>query len=581
MKHPRRAIVLAAGFGSRLLPLTLDCPKPLVPLHGKAMIVHVLEQLQRWGVEEVLVNVHHLAEKIVAELPGICPAGVKLNFSFEADILGTGGGLRRMAWFFEDEPLWVCNADVWQQLDPTPLLDAYEQENPVACLWMLPESGPRTVKVEKGRVIDFRAGGMTFSGLHLISKRILPYLPDQTFSSVIDAYDAALAAGECIMGVTVPKSEWADVGTPEQLLATQGGSVVFPGAVVSKQVKLDQAIVGPGARLRKGEGIQGLVVAPHRGLSPDEHRRVSEVEAVGLLPVRGSDRSFRRLYFADHQEILICSGEGRPENKRFVGHTHFLHRKGIRVPRILRRAQQDRWLQVEDLGSEHLIDRLQTGSAARNLQDMRSVLALVADLHAVEVPKTLELEAPFDASLYKWECEFFEREFLKRHGQGSELRKLPASVFRASEGLTAQPQVLVHRDLQSTNLMKCADWVLIDYQGMRLGAAAYDLGSILADPYINRPQELQLELLAVYNAQTSHPISEEIYALGAQQRLLQALGAYGRLGALKGNERFLQFIPPALAQLRMWTEIPELQGLADEFLKGQTLANPLWEETHE
>lgn len=550
MKAPRKAIVLAAGFGSRLAPLTLDCPKPLIPLHGRPMIVQVLTQLQDWGVREVLVNAHHLAEKMVAELPGLCPPGLKLNFSFEPKILGTGGGLRRMAWFFSEEPLWICNADVHQRLQPAALLRAWEKQKPLACLWMVPDQGPRTVQVVQGRVRDFRAGGMTFSGLHLVNRDILKYLPDREFSSVIEAYDAALADGKKILGLTVPGSEWADLGTPEQLLAAEGG-----------------AVLAPGVRLRKGQKASGVVLSAELGLTPEERKKLPRVEAVGLLPARGSDRSFRRLYFETHSEICIRSGEARPENGRFAGHSRFLKKQGVRVPEILESRQQGRWLRVEDLGGVHLLDRLQTGSPARNLRDMKAVLALVARFHAIQIPGALKLEVPFDQNLYAWEHQLFANEFLKRHAAASGLRKWEKGFFRLSEGLCRLPSVLLHRDLQSTNVM----WVegapaLIDYQGMRRGPAAYDLGSLLADPYVDRPQALQLRLLDLYNRLAARPVSEAEYALGASQRLIQALGAYGRLGALKGNERFLAHIPAARRQLRMW---------GADFFEGHGDGNPL------
>lgn len=581
MKRPRKAILLAAGFGSRLSPLTLDCPKPLVPVQGKPMILHQLELLKSWGVDEVLVNVHFQAEQLIRVLPDICPQGLKLNFSFEPEILGTGGGLRRMAWFVDDDPLWVCNADVLQKLDPQPLLKAWENNDASVCLWMVAGKGPQTVKVENGKVMDFRAGGLTFSGLHLLNRKALEALPDTSFSSVIEGYDRMLAAGGNIMGVEVPGSEWSDIGTPEQLLDAEGGPVVFPGARVSGRVKLERAIVGPGARLRSG-AVSGLVVSPERGLEPAERKRLPEVEAVELLPVRGSDRSFRRLYFPDHREILVKSGEARPENDRLPGHTRYLLRNGIRVPVILQSREQGRWLRMEDLGNEHLLDRLQGGRDARNLKDMREVLERVAAFHALRIPASLELEAPFDEKYYAWERALFANEYVRRHGEISGLRKTHKARLRIPEILMAQPQVLVHRDLQSTNVMWVGrgrrprsgpgKWAFIDYQGMRMGAAAYDLGSLLADPYVNRPPPLQLRLLEQYNRVAVHPVSVNVYAAGAVQRLLQALGAYGRLGALKGNERFLRHIPAALEQLEHWTDV---------FCEGQSGTNPVRDQPHE
>ncbi|MEX2607997.1 MAG: sugar phosphate nucleotidyltransferase [Kiritimatiellia bacterium] len=576
MRVPRKAIVLAAGFGSRLSPLTLDCPKPLVPLHGKPMIAHVLLQLREWGVREVLVNIHHLAGEMVREVPEWCPEGMQLNFSFEPEILGTGGGLRRMRWFVAEEPLWVCNADVVQNLNPLPLMEAYEREKPLACLWMVPDAGPRSVKVEKGRVVDFRGGGVTFSGLHLMSPKLWSYLPDQNFSSVITGYECALATGETILGVEVPGSVWADVGTPDQLLEAAGDSVIFPGGKVEAGAQLTHAIVGPGARVRKGVRASGLIVSPHRGLSETERGWLPEVEAVEVLSARGSDRGFRRIFFRGGTDLVMASGSARPENARFAGHARFLAKRGIRVPGIVESRKQGAWLRVEDLGQIDLRDRLLNGSVTRNRTDMANVLKMTARLHGLRVPAGVKLEAPFDAALFAWERTLFREQFLLRHDSNADAKGLESALTEVAKMLEDQPRVLLHRDLQCTNIM----WVdrepaLIDFQGMRPGPAAYDLGSLLADPYVGRTKEEQREALALYNRHAGRPVDEEVYALGAVQRLAQALGAYGRLGAIPETRRFLKYIPEAVRQMELWAEDERLKKWAKAFLEGQEEENPL------
>jgi MurNAc alpha-1-phosphate uridylyltransferase len=133
--RPTRAIVLAAGFGSRLRPLTYECPKPLVPFWGRPVLSRTLAMLADWGVRDVLVNLHHGADALLRHLrEPVHP--VRINISFEPEILGTGGAIARAAWFFERAPLWVVNADIVADLDPTPLLEAYRARDPLAVLWM-------------------------------------------------------------------------------------------------------------------------------------------------------------------------------------------------------------------------------------------------------------------------------------------------------------------------------------------------------------------------------------------------------------------------------------------------------------
>jgi aminoglycoside/choline kinase family phosphotransferase len=231
---------------------------------------------------------------------------------------------------------------------------------------------------------------------------------------------------------------------------------------------------------------------------------------------------------------------------------------------------------VEDRGREDLPNRLLKGSVKRNREDLSKVLELVARLHRIQVPAGVKLEAPFDTTLYAWERTLFREQFLLRYDPKADVQGLDAALVEVAKRLKDQFPVLLHRDLQCTNIM----WVdgepaLIDFQGMRLGPAAYDLGSLLADPYVGRTKEAQLEALAVYNGHADMQIDEDIFALGAVQRLAQALGAYGRLGAIPETRRFLKFIPGAVRQMGLWAEDERLRLWARSFLEGQKEENPL------
>ncbi len=557
MATPTKAVILAAGLGSRLAPLTLDRPKPLVPYHGEPMVGRILRQLRSWGVEDVILNLHHRADRMLEALPALRPDGMRLSLSYEPVLLGTGGPLRRMAWFLGDEPFWMVNADLAFDLDPAPLLRARARSKALACLWMVPDQGPRTVRLANGRVADFRAGAKgthTFSGLHLLSPRILDWLPtEETPGSIIHAYESAIRAGETILGLEVHGSHWADLGTPEQVIEAHGGaSVVWPGARVAASTRLHRAIVGDGARLRAGREAGGVVVSPSVGLSEAERQRLPGAEAVEFLDARGSDRDFRRVHRRTDSLILMRRGDARPENARFVGHTRFLARQGLRVPGILWENGHSTCL--EDLGRVDLLRRVREGSPRRNRRDMRIALSMVARLHARGVARAaarLEMEAPFRPTLYAWEHDLFLHEFLARHDPDTEAATLFPALGELTRRLCDNPPVLLHRDLQSTNIL----WhrgapALIDYQGMRLGPAAYDLGSLLADPYVAWPLAEQLRFLGAYNRVADVAVDEAPYRAGALQRLCQALGAYGRLGAKEETRRFLAHIPAAVRQIR-------------------------------
>jgi NDP-sugar pyrophosphorylase family protein len=224
MRPPRKAVVLAAGYGARLLQLTLCRPKPLCPIWGKPALVHALERLREWGVCDVLVNVHCHAGKIVEYLRLNPIPGLRCQISFEADVLGTGGVLPHARWFLDDDPFWMMNADVLADVPCAPLLKSFASHSALAALWLLPDSGPRTVETEGEWITSFRStrpgspGTATFSGLHLVSPRILKFLPEKGETSIVVAYEQAMRAGETILGVRVPDSYWADIGTPKSYL---------------------------------------------------------------------------------------------------------------------------------------------------------------------------------------------------------------------------------------------------------------------------------------------------------------------------------------------------------------------------
>ncbi|MDO9542157.1 MAG: NDP-sugar synthase, partial [Kiritimatiellia bacterium] len=224
MKRPQKAIILAAGLGTRMYPLSLDTPKPLMPVWGKPIMEHLLDLLIRWGVKEVLVNLHFHPSPICEYLKKEKPKGLRVSFSFEPEIMGTGGVLRRAEWFLDNKPFWMINADIAADLTPFRLLAEFERRKTIAALWMEPDRGPLTVEIRHGKVVNFQTsrpgtkGTYTFCGLQLISPALLNYLPSDQFCSIIQAYQNAIQAGRLVRGVCVPGSYWADLGTPESYL---------------------------------------------------------------------------------------------------------------------------------------------------------------------------------------------------------------------------------------------------------------------------------------------------------------------------------------------------------------------------
>ncbi len=172
-----------------------------------------------------------------------------------------------------------------------------------------------------------------------------------------------------------------------------------------------------------------------------------------------------------------------------------------------------------------------------------------------------ELEPPFDESLYLWEQEYFldhfVRAFLKRDPAAAEFEPAQEELRKLRKRLAREPRCLVHRDFQSQNVLIRNDeaW-LVDYQGLRLGLAGYDLASLLFDPYVEITRTQRLELLSYYARHRQIPLQDlkELFYLCAAQRLMQALGAYANLSRNLGKTRFEQHIPAAVRNLTLVCE---------------------------
>jgi aminoglycoside/choline kinase family phosphotransferase len=305
-----------------------------------------------------------------------------------------------------------------------------------------------------------------------------------------------------------------------------------------------------------------------------------EEAKVRITPIEkgGSDRKFYRVRWSPDQTIILVKYNlEREENRHYVEIAEFLAAHQIRAPKIYFHDPSEGLIWIEDLGKTDLWShRDETWMVRRAFYE--SALGEVVKLHCLpeSVTRTIQkkLPAEFDAALYRWEQSYFFENCLGRFfnlepKEISELAALP-SLARIADDLAQRPRVLVHRDFQSQNIIiRNGQAHLIDFQGMRPGLAEYDLASLLFDPYVTLSKPERDELLADYQTkrkEAGHAVaadSRTIYCHCAIQRLMQALGAYGFLGLVKGNSAFLDHIPAAMRSLRdLVAEIPELDQLS-------------------
>lgn len=625
MKRPQKAVILAAGFSTRMLPLSLDTPKPLMPVWGKPVIGHLLNLLARWGVKEVLINLHFNPAPVCEYLKREPPAHLRISFSFEPEILGTGGVLRRAGWFLDNKPFWMINADIAADLTPFPLLAEFKRRKTIAALWLEPKRGPLTVEMRQGNIVNFQTsrpgtkGTYTFCGLQLISPALIRYLPPESFCSIIQAYQNALQDGRLIRGVCVPKSYWADLGTPESYLKSHAelkkryyqklpgrnlfnpgqsrrlaqlrkkGAVIsgfaaidntagiHPGAKIENAVIWRKAVIGPDAVVQNAIvgsecEINGRV--PRLAVKPSFNGQYSDIQLnlalarlkldaseATIMPFepRGSARSFTRITGHGQSHIMIRYSRERHENCLYARQAVFLKKTGLNVPAVIADFPEQQFTLMQDLGDISLQQIVVNCPRIKLVKYYRQVLKAVLRLHQ-QGPKrarreNLEMVASFSPDLYLWERDFFGRFFLTPHLHLSKagINGIMTELSEVGNILHRERRVLIHRDLQSSNIIFFKQKpYFIDFQGMRFGPAAYDLASLLCDPYIRLTFVEQNTLLDFYNNLTSArwSISPRIFWLAGIQRLCQALGAYGRLAANAETAWFAQYIPPAIQMMQ-------------------------------
>jgi NDP-sugar pyrophosphorylase family protein len=225
-----KAMVFAAGLGTRLRPLTDNLPKALVDIGGVPMLGVALRRLAAVGVTEAVVNAHHFHEKI-AEFLAAGGFGLKASLSLEEGLpLETGGGLKKAAAFFDDgKPFFAYNADVWSEMDLAELYSSHLASGALATLAVRDRGSRRRLLFDDGMVLKGRESGasspglrpLAFSGIQVVSQEIFAGMTEEGVFAITDVYLRLAAAGKKIMGYEDKSSFWSDIGDLERLEAVR------------------------------------------------------------------------------------------------------------------------------------------------------------------------------------------------------------------------------------------------------------------------------------------------------------------------------------------------------------------------
>lgn len=329
-----KAFILAAGYGTRLRPITYTLPKPMVPLCNRPLIAWAVESFLAAGVRDLIVNLHHLPALLEQFLRDEYEGRADFHFSVEDEILGTGGGIRRVrSQLAREEEFFLVNGDTIQFPPWEALRNARRTKDALAALTLRhPPEGDRFTPVyfDDGLVTGFGSGtgeALMFAGSHVLSNRIFEYLPDRDFSGIVEhAYIPVLADGRERLAGVVDDGLWFDIGTPQRYLAAssamldrmvQGAlapvsgsrivgdslvhttasgnaahstigarsaiegnlreSIIWDDCRIARGVTLERCIVGHGVVLREGEYRDAVIVRDDPAIPGEYERRDGNV----------------------------------------------------------------------------------------------------------------------------------------------------------------------------------------------------------------------------------------------------------------------------------------------------------------
>ena len=279
-------MVLAAGLGLRMRPLTERLAKPVLPVLDRPLIEYTLQRLVRAGVTDVVVNLHHRPASVRRVVGDGRRFGLRVRYSLEREVLGTGGGPRKARALLGDGPVLLVNGDVLFDFDLRALVARHRRAGVVATLALKPNPDPSRygpiVTDRRGSILALagkprpaRGRVSLFTGVHVLDPALLARLRPGPSDSVRDLYAPLVAEGARLAGVRV-KGEWYDLGGPSQYLAAQrrllrrrhSGRIVHPTARIAGGARVTASVVGAQTRIGAGALVSGSVLWERVAVGP-------------------------------------------------------------------------------------------------------------------------------------------------------------------------------------------------------------------------------------------------------------------------------------------------------------------------
>ncbi|MDR0515833.1 MAG: phosphotransferase [Fibromonadaceae bacterium] len=500
-------LILAAGLGTRLRPLTERIAKPLIPIADNSPLARQAALAKKLGSQKIHVNAHHLAEQVQA-------ASVEIGISkvwLEPELLGTGGPIHRMHKEGERGELLVLNGDCEHNLDIEFFLKQARASGSSCALLAIDNPKINTLCLSKENLLcgiknKFGEKGFsnaTFTGISWYSENAWEKINEEE-KDIRDFWQRLCEMNDSPF-VHIAKGNWIDIGNPEGFI----------------------------------EAINFQMVKNASGFS--------------VAGSAGSGRKYYRMQAAGHSLILQQSYPEDADFERFVRYGRLFSKLGLPTPEIYAVSDAKKQVVMQDFGSVRLCDAE---------QPMLYYPLVLEKLITWQEKSEQVFEADselanrvFGESDYLWETSYFAENYLQGHlGMEKIPDNLTAFFSDLAKKAGAQKRVLMHRDFQSQNVM-VSTLGFIDFQGARNGSIYYDVASMLWDPYMMLPAETIGQLFSLWHSanallkDVSFDEAWENFLTASMQRLMQALGAYCFLSKKKGIKSFEQYIEPGAKRL--------------------------------
>ncbi len=493
--------------------------------------------------------------------------------------------------------------------------------------------------------------GLAFTGIAVYEPEFLKFI-SAGVSSVVDAWLNATSASYRIGTVNVSGCCWSDIGTPSAYISAgfdtlrAEGEIIYihPSVKSCKGIDLQGfVVIEDGNVLGEGISLKNCILLPESGieikdieinspihvgaihelslqkwgdegllfenciigsdfkidLNESDILGISAVDGKQLIGTGGSDRKYYRVRKDNKSEVLMeCKGDD-PDFERHIEYTRFFLKHSIPVPELMKVESEKMQAVFEDAGDISLYSYLKCPREKTDIENIyRQVIRVVTLIHAVATGYVSECpllqKRVFNYEYFRWETDYFMKRFVEgiRNMKIKNTSELKKEFHYLALRANSSPKTVIHRDLQSQNIMimKGQKLRLIDFQGARLGPPAYDVASLLWDPYYCLEENMRVRLLDYYINQMNiippRPLGTSRFqplVKGGRrdydekdfrdsllscrlQRHMQALGAYGFLSSVKGKKYFLKYVPEGLRLLKedislSKNEYPELYKL--------------------